>query len=47
MRIEDMAREVVGEESVVKNQIGIVTDEISGLNEKIFSIIRLNLYLIK
>jgi dihydroxyacetone kinase-like predicted kinase len=34
MRIEDMAREVVGEESVVKNQIGIVTDEISGLNEK-------------
>ena len=34
MRIEDMAREVVGEESVVKNQIGIVTDEVSSLNEK-------------
>lgn len=35
MRIEDMAREVVGEESVVKNKIGIVIDEIGGLSEKI------------
>ncbi|MDD4358385.1 MAG: DegV family protein [Candidatus Pacebacteria bacterium] len=34
MRIEDMAREVVGEESVVKNKIGIVIDEACGLNEK-------------
>jgi len=34
MRIEDMAREVLGEESVVKNKIGIVTDESSGINEK-------------
>ena len=34
MRIEDMAREVVGEESIVKNEIGIVVDEVSGLNEK-------------
>ena len=34
MRIEDMAREVIGEESVIRNKIGIVVDEISGLNEK-------------
>lgn len=34
MRIEDMAREIVGEESVIKNKIGIVIDESSGLNEK-------------
>ncbi|MDD3032509.1 MAG: DegV family protein [Candidatus Pacebacteria bacterium] len=34
MRIEDMAREVVGEESVAKNLIGLVIDEASGLNEK-------------
>ena len=34
MRIEDMAREVVGEESIAKNVIGIVTDEASGLNGK-------------
>ena len=35
IRIEDMAREVVGEQSVFENKIGIVTDEISGLTEKI------------
>jgi len=34
MRIEDMAREVVGEESIAKNVIGIVIDEASGLNGK-------------
>jgi len=34
MRIEDMAREVLGEESVVRSKIGIVTDEISSINEK-------------
>lgn len=35
MRIEDMSREVIGEESVLKNKIGIVVDEVSGLSEKI------------
>ncbi|MDD3046298.1 MAG: DegV family protein, partial [Candidatus Pacebacteria bacterium] len=34
MRIEDMAREVLGEESLVKNKIGIVVDESTSLNEK-------------
>jgi dihydroxyacetone kinase-like predicted kinase len=37
MRIEDMSREVIGEESVLKNKIGIVVDEVSGLSEKIIN----------
>jgi len=35
MRIEDMSREIIGEESLLKNKIGIVVDEVSGLSEKI------------
>ncbi|XOA42731.1 MAG: DegV family protein [Candidatus Nealsonbacteria bacterium] len=35
LRVEDMAREVVGEESVRKISIGIITDEIADLTPKI------------
>jgi len=35
LRIEDMAKEVVGEESVRKVSIGIVTDDVAGLLPKI------------
>lgn len=35
LRIEDMAKEVVGEESVRKISIGIVTDDVTGLLPKI------------
>ncbi len=35
LRIEDMAKEIVGEESVKKVSIGIVTDELADLTQKI------------
>jgi dihydroxyacetone kinase-like predicted kinase len=35
LRIEDMAKEVVGEESVKKVSIGIITDELADLTQKI------------